>query len=137
MSKKSKKIKEKKIPRFVAAKDVPKYISVREYIDIGNVKINNNFETEAGQKLDLSKKWFQRLVYVNQFILLLSLLAAFMIFVFLSNNESPTVFANFNTGKLMCSNEPISLNNNKAIGRESEHYQSLCKELADFNEDIN
>lgn len=133
----AKKIKEKKIPRFVAAKDVPKYISVKEYIDIGNVKISNNFETEAGQKLDLSKKWFQKLIYVNQFILLMSLLAAFMIFVFLSNNESPTVFANFNTGKLMCSNEPISLNNNKPIGRESEHYQQLCKELTDFNEDIN
>lgn len=130
---KAKNIKETKIPRFLTAKDFPKYYKGKDYYYVGVVKKETSFEVEAGRKVELSKVWFKKLIYVNQFILMLSIFTTIMIFVFLSGNESPTVFANFNTGKLMCSNEPINLKTEKPIGRESEEYKQMCDELSNFN----
>lgn len=129
----AKKIKEKKIPRFISANDFPKYVTRREFIEIGIVHKSANFITQAGQKQGLAKKYFPIMVYINQFILCLSLISIIVLFHSLQQNESPTVFANFNNGRLMCSNEPIDINNDeRKIGRESEKYQDICSNLEKF-----
>lgn len=129
----AKKIKEKKIPRFISANDFPKYVTRREFIEIGNVYKETNFITQAGQKQGLAKKYFPMMIYFNQFILCLSIISVIVLFTSLQQNESPTVFANFNNGRLMCSNEPIDINNNeKQIGRESKKYQEICLNLEKF-----
>ena len=130
----AKKIKEKKIPRFISASEFPKYVTRREFVEIGIVYKSFNYITHAGQKKELAKKYFPIMIYVNQFILCLSLVSVVVLFVSLKQNESPTVFANFNNGKLMCSNEPIDINNNeKPIGRESKRYNNICSSLQNFD----
>jgi hypothetical protein len=131
----AKKIKEKKIPRFAAISDLHKYYTAKEFIRMGEVKKEFNYFTHAGMKVELSKKWFPIFIYINQFLLSLSLITTLLILLFLSGGESPTVFANFKNGKLMCTNEAISLKTEKPIGRESPKYQKLCEELNDFNTD--
>lgn len=127
-------IKNKKIPPFVTPEDIPKYLKGRDYFEGTMVKKEFNFEYNAGQKLELSKKWYERLIYVNQFFLLMSVFSLILTFLFLSNNESPTLLANFTDGRIMCANEPINLNTEKSIGRESKHYEQLCHKLNDIEE---
>lgn len=134
-NKKKKNIKERKIPRFLTISDVPKYYQGKEYLKLAEVRKDFNFYTIAGQRVENSKRWFQRLIYANQFILLVSFISVIILAGLLSNDESPTVFVNFKSGTLMCANEPINLKTEKNIGRESEYYQGLCKELGDFGKD--
>ena len=133
MSKKKGKIQENKLPKFIFAADIPKYITRKEFIHIGEVKIHNNYYTEAGRKIEVSKIWFQRLIYVNQFILMMSLISMITLLSFSAKQESPTLFANFTSGQLMCSNNPLDINTGKTLDRESKKYDNICKNIDNFD----
>lgn len=134
MAKKEKKVLVKKnIPSNLALNEYEKVLTRKEYIDIGNVKIENNYETSAGQRFEAAKTWIPRILFFCKICAGLSILSFILLFLTFLRQPSPTLLANYSTGTLACTISPIDSSTKKALPREEKKYENICNSLANFN----
>lgn len=134
MAKQNKKaVVKKAIPSNLTLDEYEKLLSRKEYINIADIKIENNYETYAGQRLEAAKTWIPKLLFFCKVCCGLSILSFLILFVTFLNQPSPTLLVNYESGSLACSNAPINPQNKKSLPREESKYRAICDSLGNFN----
>lgn len=133
MAKQNKKaVMKKMIPSNLALDEYEKVLPRKEYINIANLKIENNYETYAGQRFEAAKTWIPKILFFCKVCSGLSMLSFVILFITFSRQPSPTLLVNYESGSLACSNAPINPKTKKSLPREERKYQTICDSLSNF-----
>lgn len=134
MAKKNKKaVMKKMIPSNLALDEYEKVLPRKDYVNIADIKIENNFETYAGQRFEAAKTWIPKILFFCKVCCGLSILSFFILLITFVNQPAPTLLVNYENGSLACSNAPINPKTKKILSREERKYQSICDSLGNFD----
>lgn len=134
MAKQNKKaVMKKVIPSNLALDEYEKVLPKKDYINIADIKIENNFETYAGQRFEAAKIWIPKILFFCKVCCGLSILSFLILLITFINKPSPTLLVNYESGSLACSNSPINPTTKKILSREEGKYQYICDSLGNFD----